>query len=115
MRPMTWLPVRLLACTLSLGAAALAAAPFTADDLVRLKRISDPQVSPNGSVLAFVQRETDLEANKGRTSLWLLDLLDPAGEPQRASGGAFSDSTPRWSSDGHTLYFLSSRSGSTQV
>ena len=116
MRPMTWLPVRLLACTLSLGAgAALAAAPFTADDLVRLKRISDPQVSPNGSVLAFVQRETDLEANKGRTSLWLLDLLDPAGEPQRASGGAFSDSSPRWSSDGHTLYFLSSRSGSTQV
>jgi Tol biopolymer transport system component len=112
---MTWLPVRLLACTLSLGAAALAAAPFTADDLVRLKRISDPQVSPNGSVLAFVQRETDLEANKGRTSLWLLDLLDPAGEPQRASGGAFSDSSPRWSSDGHTLYFLSSRSGSTQV
>ena len=89
MRPMTWLPVRLLACTLGLGATAvLAAAPFTADDLVRLKRISDPQVSPDGSVLAFVQRETDMEANKGRTSLWLLDLLDPAGEPQRRRGGA---------------------------
>jgi dipeptidyl aminopeptidase/acylaminoacyl peptidase len=107
----------LLVLSLTLGAAGAPAAPtpFTVEDLVRLKRISDPQVSPDGHVLAFVQRETDMEANKGRTSIWLLDLLDPAGEPQRASGGAFNDSSPRWASDGRTLYFLSNRSGSSQV
>ncbi len=109
------LAARLLACAMLLSPALAAAAPFTVQDLVRLKRISDPQLSPNGHVLAFVQRETDLDANRGRTSLWLLDLLDPKGEPQRASGGNFSDSSPRWAADGHTLYFLSTRSGSAQV
>jgi len=108
---------RLLVCTLAIGAAGAHAAgdPFTVEDLVRLKRISDPQLSPNGHVLAFVQRETDIEANKGRTSVWLLDLLDASGEPQRATGGNFNDSSPRWASDGRTLYFLSNRSGSSQV
>ena len=53
--------------------AALAAAPFTAADLVSLNRVSDPQVSPDGRYVAYVLRETDLEANKGRTDLWLLE------------------------------------------
>src|SRR3982074_3154099 len=47
---------------------------FTAEDLVRLKRVSDPQVSPDGHYVAFVIRETDMEANRGRTDVWLLDL-----------------------------------------
>ena len=108
---------RLLACALltSLSSAAVHAAPFTVEDLVRLKRVSDPQISPDGRVLAFVQRETDLEANRGRTSLWLLDLADPAAEPQRATGVPANDSSPRWASDSRTLYFLSARSGSSQV
>ena len=111
------LALRLLVCTLPLWAAAVEAAdaPFTVDDLVRLKRISDPQVSPDGRVLAFVQRETDMNANKGRTSLWLLDLADPAATPQRATGAPANDSSPRWAPDGHTLYFLSNRSGTSQV
>ena len=108
--------LRLLACALGLlSAAAAAAAPFTVEDLVRLKRLSDPQVSPDGHVLAFVQRETDMDANKGRTSLWLMDLRDPHAEPQRASGGNFNDSSPRWGADSRTLYFLSTRNGSSQV
>ena len=117
MRLSTRLPLRLLACTLLAGAgtAAANAAPFTVDDLVRLKRLSEPQVSPDGHVLAFVQRETDLDANKGRTSLWLLDLTDPAAEPQRATAVPANDTSPRWASDSRTLYFLSGRSGSSQV
>jgi dipeptidyl aminopeptidase/acylaminoacyl peptidase len=108
--------VRLCACLLALvGSAVAGAAPFTVEDLVRLKRLSDPQVSPDGHVLAFVQRETDMEANRGRTSLWLLDLREAGAEPQRASGGNFNDSSPRWAQDGRTLYFLSNRSGSSQV
>jgi dipeptidyl aminopeptidase/acylaminoacyl peptidase len=114
---MNWLCVRLLACLLPATAALAqnAGTAFSADDLVRLKRLSDPQVAPDAHVLAFVQRETDMEANKGRTSVWLLDLRDNSAVPQRASGGAFSDSSPRWASDSRTLYFLSTRSGSAQV
>ena len=117
MRPVIRLVLGPCACALIVcGCAAYAAdAPFTVDDLVRLKRISNPQVSPDGRVLAFVQRETDMDANKGRTSLWLLDLADPAAEPQRATGVPANDSSPRWAPDSHTLYFLSNRSGSSQV
>jgi dipeptidyl aminopeptidase/acylaminoacyl peptidase len=110
----------LLSCIwLALGATAHAAnpdaAPFTVEDLVRLKRISDPQVSPDGRQVAYVQRETDMEANKGRTSLWLLDLNTPGAAPRRLTDVKANDSSPRWSSDGGTLYFLSSRSGTQQV
>ena len=41
-------------------------APFTVEDLVRMKRVSDPQVSPDGARVVYVQRETDMQANKGR-------------------------------------------------
>jgi len=118
---------RLLACTLpalltltqpraALGASTAAGgAPFTAEDLVLLKRVSDPQVSPDGRFVVFVLRETDLNANKGHTSLWLLDLATAGAQPRRLTDATGSDSSPRWASDGHTLYFLSARSGSAQV
>src|SRR5438067_8924086 len=95
--------------------AAGAGAPFTVDDLVRLERITDPQLSPDGRQLAFVQRQTDMDANKGRTSLWLLDLAPRSAAPRRLTGGKASDSSPRWSPDGRALYFISTRSGSGQV
>ena len=46
---------------------------FTADDLVRLQRVGDPQASPDGNSVAFILRRTDMEADKGRTSLWLMN------------------------------------------
>ena len=103
-----------------LAGAAVAAEPhrFTVQDLVTMKRVSDPQVSPDGRRVAFVMRETDLEADRGRTDLWLLDVAaagGAAGEPRRLTSHEAGDSSPRWSPDGSSLYFLSSRSGSSQV
>ena len=46
--------------------------------------ISDPQVSPDGRYVVYVQRETDLEANRGRTDLWLLDLDERQAEAAAA-------------------------------
>jgi len=42
-------------------------AAFTADDLVRLQRVSDPQVSPDGRHVVCVLRVTDMAADQGRT------------------------------------------------
>jgi len=56
------------------AAMAQSSAPFTAQDLVSLRRLSEPQVSPDGHSVVYVLRETDLTANKSRTDLWLLDL-----------------------------------------
>ncbi|MFO0510037.1 MAG: prolyl oligopeptidase family serine peptidase [Gammaproteobacteria bacterium] len=105
------------------GAAQTAGAatkPFTADDLVRLARVSDPQVSPDGRRVAYSLRETDMEANRGRNDLWLLELgargaAGAAATPRRLTQHPASDSAPRWAPDGRGLYFLSSRSGSSQV
>lgn len=97
------------------SAADRSGAPFTVDDLVRLERLSDPQLSPHGRELAFVKRQTDMDANKGRTSVWLLDLEHPGSAPRSLTDGKASDSSPRWSPDGRTLYFISTRSGRSQV
>src|SRR5262249_19114969 len=89
--------------------------PFTADDLVRLKRVTDPQISPDGRYVAFVLRETDMEANRGRTDVWLLDRTQKEPTPRRMTQNDADDSSPRWDPDSRTLYFLSTRSGQSQV
>ncbi len=97
------------------AAAAAEPAAFTPDDLVRLKRVSDPQVSPDGRQVAFTMRETDIDANRGRTDLWVVSLTDRAPTTRRLTQHPANDSNPRWSADGRYLYFLSTRSGSSQV
>src|SRR5262245_3478318 len=92
-----------------------AAQPFTAADLVRLKRLSDPQVSPDAHYVAFVLSETDMDANKRPTDLWLIDLQQKEPAPRRLTQNPANDTSPRWSADGKSLYFLSTRSGSSQV
>ena len=106
-----------LACGLMVhgAGAADAAGTFTATDLNSLARISDPQVSPNGRYLVYVQRETDFDANRGRNDLWLVDLNVTAPKPRRLTQNSANDTHPRWSVDGTNIYFLSSRTGSTQI
>ncbi len=48
--------------------------PFSINDMLAMDRISDLQVSPDGSQIVFVRRTTDLEANKGKTDLWIVGV-----------------------------------------
>jgi dipeptidyl aminopeptidase/acylaminoacyl peptidase len=81
--------------------------------MLAMKRISGPQVSPDGERIAFTLRTTDLESNLVRTDIWLVGL-DGSGL-RRMTAHEASDFEPRWSADGKHLYFLSTRSGSSQV
>ncbi|MDY0061360.1 MAG: S9 family peptidase [Myxococcota bacterium] len=87
--------------------------PFTVHDLVQLARVSDPQVSPTGRQVAFVLRTTDLDANRGRFDIWLM-AADGSGL-RRLTADPAADTSPRWAPDGQSLFFLSSRGGSSQV
>ncbi|MBN2181946.1 MAG: S9 family peptidase [Sedimentisphaerales bacterium] len=87
--------------------------PFSVHDMLAMDRLSDPQISPDGKLIAFVLRKTDLEANKGRTDLWLVGT-DGSGLRQLTTHPD-SDFNPRWSPDGKSIYFISSRSGSSQL
>jgi len=89
--------------------------PFSVEDLVRLARVSEPQLSPDGKQVVYTQRETDMEANRGRSDLWLLNLDGAAAKPVRLTQHEANDTSARWSADGKQIYFLSTRSGSSQV
>ncbi|MDY6947817.1 MAG: S9 family peptidase [Pseudomonadota bacterium] len=89
--------------------------PFTVEDLVRLQRVSEPAVSPDGRSVVFSVRETDMAANRGRVDLWSLDLATKGAQPRRLTTHPDNDSSAQWSADGRDIYFLSTRSGSSQV
>jgi acylaminoacyl-peptidase len=88
-----------LAAALSLGlAGTVQAGPLTA------------KVSPDGRYVVYDLRTTDYDANKSSHALWIIDLAKkgPARRMAISEGGA---SGARWSADGKTLYFMSSRAG----
>jgi dipeptidyl aminopeptidase/acylaminoacyl peptidase len=99
---------------LAIAAAGAAAEqhPFTVHDLVAMARITDPQPSPDGSRVAFTVTTMDLDANKGRSDLWLAAL--DGSWARRLTTHEAGDSSAAWAGY-DALYFLSSRSGSSQV
>jgi dipeptidyl aminopeptidase/acylaminoacyl peptidase len=100
-----------------LAATTAQAAPrgFTVEDLVSLERVGSPALSPDASRVVYTVRSTNLDKNKGNTQLWMLDLRKPGATPVRLTQGDASSTDPEWSASGDALYFLSSRSGSSQV
>jgi len=86
---------------------------FTYRDMISANRLADPQVSPDGRWLVYAVTTTDVAANRRSGSLWMKDLSTdtPAARLAISDGGA---NTARWGSDGK-LYFLSGRSGTSQV
>ncbi|HVP91118.1 MAG TPA: S9 family peptidase [Terriglobales bacterium] len=87
--------------------------PFSVHDMLAMDRISDSRVSPDGRSIAFTLRTTDLEANRGRTDIWLVGA--DGRDLRRLTAHPAADFNARWMPDGRGLYFLSTRSGSSQV
>jgi dipeptidyl aminopeptidase/acylaminoacyl peptidase len=87
--------------------------PFTVSDLVAMDRISDPQVSPDGQSVVFELYQTDMEANKGRTQIWMVKT-GGAGF-RKLTGHPKGATAPQWSPDGKWIYYLSARTEVSQV
>jgi dipeptidyl aminopeptidase/acylaminoacyl peptidase len=85
---------------------------FNVHDLVAMQRIGDPQPSPDGSHAAFVVTTMDLDANKGRRDLWL--AATDGSKTRRLTTDPDNEWSPRWL-DNTNLFFLSNRTGSSQV
>ncbi|MGH8091515.1 MAG: TolB family protein, partial [Rudaea sp.] len=99
-------------CALAFASASFAAThPFDVHDLVMMNRLGDPQLSPDGSKIAFQMRETDYAANKGTSGIWMLDLSAKDAKPVRLTDKEISASSPRWSADGKSIYYLAQAKG----
>ena len=107
--------VLLLSCA-ALAAATTAAAQaraLTVNDLIAMDRLSEPAPSPDGAQVVFTQSVLDAAANRRRTDLWVV-RTDGTGLRQLTTHPA-SDTSAVWTRDGRRVFFLSSRSGSSQV
>ncbi len=88
---------------------------MTVDDLLAMKRVADPQISPDGkSVVYQVTEITDVAKNQKHTHLWLA-ATDGKTPPRQLTSSGKSDTHPRWSPDGSKILFESSRSGTGQL
>jgi dipeptidyl aminopeptidase/acylaminoacyl peptidase len=123
--------------------AAQAKHPFTYEDMMKLKRVGDPQVSPDGKWVIFSVVDVDLEANTKTPHVWIVPLSGDShgsqnqGDPSASSGQAMGHPTsgeggmassgereiigdqdadrPRWAPDGKRFAFVSTKEGGSQV
>ena len=91
--------------------------PFTYSDMLMLDRISGLAVDPTGATALFSVRATDMEKNRGVSTLWMKDLVDPKKPEAKVPAGEGGASDVQWAADGSGFYFLSGRGevGTTQV
>lgn len=103
----------------SAPATAPAALPFmSVDDLLSLRLARDPQISPDGSLIAFTLQQSHAETNSTSSAIWIVSSKGGKGEAPRQltnPEGTYHDTLPRWSPDGQTLAFVSDRGGSPQI
>jgi len=110
----------------SFSVAAQARHPFTFDDMMKLKRVGDPQVSPDGKWVIFSVVDVDLAANSKTPHIWIVPVgVDASSAPAGQSPSATTAERiliadrdadrPRWAPDGKRFAFLSTKDGGSQV
>lgn len=87
--------------------------PMELDDLFRIKRVSDPQISPDGKWIAFVLTTPNTAANTSNSDIYLMPASGGGMKP--LAGGPKQERHPRWSPDGKWILFESNRNGSYQL
>lgn len=89
--------------------------PFALDDLFALQRLADPQVSPDGSLVAYTVTTVSVAENKKTTNIWLAPT--GGGDARLLTNAGFGkhDTHPRFSPDSRRILFVSDRTGESQL
>lgn len=88
-------------------------APFNIDGLMRLARIDEPQLSPDGKSIAFTVQTVDMASNTKPTNIYVVPV--DGGTPLRLTNEGASNSRPRWTPDSQHILFVSDRSNGSQI
>ena len=100
-------------CLSSFAGFAQSKRPFTFEDMMSLRRISDPQVSPDGKWVMFSAQDVNLTANTKVSHLWIVPLA--GGEAKPLTSDPSGEDRGRFSPDGKSIAFVSARDGGAQI
>ncbi len=85
----------------------------TVDQILSLKRVGSPELSPDGRTVAYTVRQTNWDDNTYDTQIWLADVV--SGATRQLTAGKKSSQSPAWSPDGSRLAFVSDRTDKRQI
>jgi dipeptidyl aminopeptidase/acylaminoacyl peptidase len=77
---------------------------FTIADLLKVRRVGDGQVSPQGDLVAYTITDINKEANRGVAQIYVVPI--GGGLPRQLTSDAHASSSPRWSPDGSKIAFV---------
>ena len=102
----------LIACILASGLHAQKQ-PFDVTALLKIARISEPQLSPDGKLVAFTVQKVDVDQNTKPKQIWVVP--SDGGAAQQLTHEGSVNERPRWSPDSKSIAFISNRDGSSQI
>ena len=91
----------------------IAAAKFTPEVMWKMGRVGSVALSPSGEQLVYTVTYYNMEENRGVTAIYLRDMV--SGAVKQLTDHSSNNNSPKWSEDGEQIYFLSDRSGSSQI
>lgn len=86
---------------------------FTIADFYKLKGVEDPQLSPDGNKIAFVVTESFLEQGKSNQDVYIMNT--DGSDIKNLTNHSSADNHPRWSADGKSIMFVSTRENGPQA